>query len=125
MEPNDESVVLAFNDAINRRDLPGLEHLMADDHRFIDSAGGTVAGRPACLDAWRGFFASFPDYRNVFDSVRSVGAGVVEVTGRSECSEPVLAGPARWRATVADGLVVEWHVFDDADTGGQPRGTPG
>jgi hypothetical protein len=23
-----------------------------------------------------------------------------------------LAGPARWRAVVADGLVVEWRVFD-------------
>jgi hypothetical protein len=67
----DEAVVLAFNDAINRGDLPGLGRLMADDHRFIDTAGNTCTGKPACLEAWRGFFAAFPDYRNVFVNVRS------------------------------------------------------
>jgi ketosteroid isomerase-like protein len=108
----EEAVVLAFNAAINRRDLPGLGRLMADDHRFIDTAGETFAGKPACLVAWRGFFASFPDYRNVFDNVRSSSGGIVEVHGRSECSVAALAGPARWRAVVADGLVVEWRVFD-------------
>jgi hypothetical protein len=108
----DEAVVLAFTAAINRRDLPGLGRLMADDHRFIDTAGDTVAGKPACLEAWRGFFKSFPDYRNVFDNVRSTSDGIVEVHGRSECSVAALAGPARWRAVVADGLVVEWQVFD-------------
>jgi ketosteroid isomerase-like protein len=108
----DEAVVLAFNAAINRRDLPGLGWLMADDHRFIDTAGNTFTGKPACLEAWRGFFASFPDYRNVFDNVRSSSGGIVEVHGRSECSIAALAGPARWRAVVADGLVVEWRVFD-------------
>lgn len=112
MGAEDESVVLAFNAAINRGDLPGLGRLMADDHRFVDTAGDAVTGKPACLEAWRGFFESFPDYRNVFDSVRSGPAGIVEVLGRSECSVAALAGPARWRAVVADGLVVEWQVFD-------------
>jgi hypothetical protein len=108
----DEAVVVAFNAAINRRDLPGLGRLMADEHRFVDTAGTTVIGKPACLDAWRGFFESFPDYRNAFDSVRGGPGGIVEVQGRSECSVAALAGPARWRAVVADGLVVEWLVFD-------------
>jgi hypothetical protein len=48
----------------------------------------------------------------VFDNVRSSSGGIVEVHGRSECSIAALAGPARWRAVVADGLVVEWRVFD-------------
>ena len=108
----DEAVVLAFNDAINRRDLSGLGRLMADGHRFIDTAGNTFAGKPACLEAWRGFFASFPDYRNVFDNLHSGPGGIVEVHGRSECFVEALSGPARWRAVVADGLVVEWRVFD-------------
>jgi ketosteroid isomerase-like protein len=110
----DEAVALAFNAAINRGDLPGLGRLMADDHRFIDTAGNTFTGKPGCLEAWRGFFASFPDYRNVFDIIRSRPGGVVEAQGRSECSVAVLAGPARWRAVVANGLVVEWRVFDAA-----------
>src|SRR4029453_12725352 len=91
---------------LQRRDLPGLGRHMADDHRFIDTAGNTCTGKPACLEAWRGFFASFPDYRNVFDNVRSSPGGIVMVHGRSECSVAALAGPARWRAVVADGLVV-------------------
>jgi ketosteroid isomerase-like protein len=108
----DEVVVLAFNAAINRGDLPGLGRLMADDHRFIDTAGNTFAGKAACLEAWRGFFASFPDYRNVFDNLHGGPGGIVEVHGRSECSVAALAGPARWRAVVANGLVVEGRVFD-------------
>ena len=110
----DEAVVLAFNAAINRSDLQGLGQLMADDHRFIDTADNTITGKLACLEAWRGFFVSFPDYRNVFDNVRSGPGGIVEVHGRSECSVAALSGPARWRAVVADGLVVEWRVFDAA-----------
>ena len=110
----DEAVVLAFNAVINRRDLPGLGRLMADDHRFIDTAGNTFTGKPACLEAWRGFFASFPDYRNLFDNLRSGPGGIVEVYGRSECSVAALTGPAGWRAVVANGLVAEWRVFDAA-----------
>jgi SnoaL-like domain len=111
----DKAVVLAFNAAINNSDLPGLGRLMADDHRFIDTAGNTFTGKPACLEAWRGFFASFPDYRNVFDNIRSSSDGIVKVHGRSECSVAALVGPARWRVVVADGLVVEWQVFDATD----------
>jgi SAM-dependent methyltransferase len=111
----DESTVLAFNAAINRRDAQALELLMAEDHRFIDSANSTIDGKSACLDAWRGFFDAFPDYRNIFDSVRSRPGGIVDVFGRSECSVPALDGPARWRAVVADGLVLEWRVFESKE----------
>jgi ketosteroid isomerase-like protein len=103
MRSADEAVVLAFNAAINRRDLPGLGRLMADDHRFIDTAGNTFTGKPACLEAWRGFFASFPDYRNVFDNVRSSPGGIVETHGRSECSMrrlPDQHDGERWWRTV-------------------------
>jgi ketosteroid isomerase-like protein len=109
--PEPEVAVAAFNDAINRRDLAALGRLMALDHRFIDSEGNVVAGKAACLVAWRQFFDAFPDYCNVFDDVR-VDDRVVRVTGRSECSEPLLAGPARWRVVVDRSSVVEWRVFD-------------
>lgn len=107
----DELTVVAFNEAINDRDLPALAALMADKHRFVDPGGAVVDGKPACTEAWRGFFARFPDYRNFFYTVRSTDDGVVEVIGSSECAEPALAGPARWRAVVRDGLVTEWQVF--------------
>jgi ketosteroid isomerase-like protein len=105
------SVVTSFNDCINRRDLDGLTALMTDDHVFEDSAGAVVVGRAACTEAWREFFGAFSDYRNVFASVAADG-DTVAVTGRSECSEPALAGPARWTATVRDGKVARWQVQD-------------
>ena len=108
----DAAVVVAFNEAINRRDVAGLAQLMTPGHRFIDSAGGTVAGQDACIEAWRGFFDRFPDYRNTFDDVVDVGAGAVLACGRSECSVPELAGPAEWHAEVVDGRVDVWHVTE-------------
>jgi ketosteroid isomerase-like protein len=110
--PDGKSVVTAFNDAINARDVEVLGALMTADHRFIDSEGHTVDGKEACLEAWRGFFAAFPDYRNVFERLDTRGDGAVEIEGYSFCSEPLLDGPARWRAVVRDGLIAEWQVFD-------------
>ncbi len=40
---------------------------MSEDHRFIDSQGNIVSGKPACIAAWSGFFRAFPGYRNTFD----------------------------------------------------------
>jgi hypothetical protein len=87
---------------------------MTDDHRFVDPAGAVVEGKPACAEAWRGFFASFPDYHNVFTSLASDDAGVVDLGGHSTCALPELDGPARWRAVVRDGRVALWQVSDAA-----------
>jgi ketosteroid isomerase-like protein len=108
-------VVLAFNEAINGRDLDALAELMTESHRFIDSAGATVDGKSACVEAWRGFFETFPDYRNHFDDLADVGNGVVVVRGRSECSFPPLDGPAEWRVVIADARVEVWQVSEPAD----------
>ncbi|MCX5011724.1 nuclear transport factor 2 family protein [Streptomyces sp. NBC_00555] len=106
------ALVVRFNDCINGRDIEGLARLMSDDHTFIDSEGGVVSGKQECLDAWRGFFESFPDYRNVFDSL-TAREDVVTVVGHSVCSEPSLAGPALWTARIRNGEVAEWRVHED------------
>jgi len=103
-------VVVAFNEAINVQDLDGLCALMSPEHRFVDSAGGSVVGKESCRLAWASFFESFPDYRNVFDRITVPAAGQVVVDGRSECAFAPLHGPARWHATVVGGLIVEWRV---------------
>ncbi|MCB0964539.1 MAG: nuclear transport factor 2 family protein [Acidimicrobiales bacterium] len=103
-------VVVEFNRCINDGDLDGLRRLMAPDHRFVDSAGGVVEGVEACVAAWRGFFRSFPGYRNVFTAVEAVSSTEVVAQGRSECTVAALDGPARWRAVVRGGLVAEWRV---------------
>jgi ketosteroid isomerase-like protein len=108
------AVVCAFNEAINARNLAALADLMTEAHRFIDSAGATVNGKNACVEAWRGFFDSFPDYRNVFDDVEDIGDGVVLVRGRSECRFAPLDGPAEWRAVIRDARVDVWQVSESA-----------
>jgi ketosteroid isomerase-like protein len=99
------TVVSSFNGAINAEDLDRLGELMTEAHRFVDSAGAMIDGRVACVDAWRGFFAAFPDYRNVFDECRCSGDGLVFVRERSVCSVAELDGPAEWRVVVREGLV--------------------
>jgi ketosteroid isomerase-like protein len=114
VEEHEADVVVAFNEAINAHDLEGLCFLMSSDHRFVDSAGGTVVGKESCRSAWASFFESFPDYRNVFDNVTVVAPGQVVADGRSECTFEPLHGPARWYATVVGRSIVEWRVEDPA-----------
>ncbi len=102
-----ESVAVAFNDCINPGDLNGLAAMMTPDHTFIDTAGGVFAGEANCVAAWRGFFDSFPDYRNVFTSMVVLGE-TVTIVGHSVCSEPSLSGLALWTATIRNGRVARW-----------------
>ena len=104
-----------FNEHINNRDADGLATVMTDEHTFIDKAGNAIRGKAKCLDAWRGFFAAFPDYRNIFERL-VVQAESVIVVGRSSCSDARLDGPALWVAKVIDGKIAEWHVYDDTPT---------
>lgn len=106
------AIAVRFNDCINGRDVDGLAALMSDDHRFVDAEANAVTGKPACLEAWRGFFDQFPDYRNVF-VLLTAADGVVTIVGYSECADPRLAGPALWTATIRDELVSEWRVHQD------------
>jgi ketosteroid isomerase-like protein len=116
-------IVEQFNDCITSADLAGLGVLMTDDHRFVDSAGHEWSGRDTCLETWAGFFDAFPGYRNVLEAVDSTGH-VVVVTGRSECVEPSLHGPAIWTATIVGDLVAEWRVYDDTAEVRESLGVP-
>jgi ketosteroid isomerase-like protein len=105
--------VLAFNDAINARDIAALGQLMTADHALIDSTGHTTSGRDEVLGAWRGFFDAYPDYRNVWSDVRAIG-GVVIATGRSVCAtDGRLDGPAIWAAKTRGERVSEWRIYED------------
>ncbi len=106
------AVATRFNCAINAQDIEVLAGRMTDDHSFVDTADTAVSGKAACVDAWRGFFQAYPDYRNVFDSVTAYG-DVAVAFGHSVCSEPTLAGPAIWAATIRDDLVAQWRVYLD------------
>ena len=108
-----QSAAIAFNEAINRRDLDSLDRLMADDHTFIDSDDNVLSGKEEVLKAWEGFFEAFSDYRNDWSKVMPVG-GTLTAVGRSVCStEPALDGPAIWTARIGEGKVSEWRVYED------------
>jgi ketosteroid isomerase-like protein len=112
MEGHSAGIVMWFNECINRRDLGRLSGLMTDDHVFIDSANNTISGKERCVEAWRGFFAAFPDYRNHFEHVVLSGSKAV-IVGCSVCSDARLAGPALWTANIEGQLIAEWHVYED------------
>jgi ketosteroid isomerase-like protein len=114
-DPEDLSrrAVIAFNEAINRRDIESLGELMTDGHAFVDSDAKVLAGKEEVLEAWEGFFGAFPDYRNDWTKVIPTGGGLIAL-GRSVCStEPALDGPAIWTARTAGGKVSEWRVYED------------
>jgi ketosteroid isomerase-like protein len=68
-----QSAAIAFNEAINRRDLDSLDRLMADDHTFIDSDDNVLSGKEEVLKAWEGFFEALSDYRNDWSKIMPVG----------------------------------------------------
>ena len=107
-----KAVVQRFNDFINAQDIEGLSRAMTEDHVFIDAANSQVSGKQACLRAWRGFFAAFPDYRNHFAQFVA-REELVAVAGRSSCSDRRLDGPALWTARVRGNCVMEWRVLED------------
>ena len=110
MDPR--ALTLKFNEHINNRDLDGLAALMTDDHAFVDTANHPIRGKVRCLEAWRGFFTSFPDYRNEFDRL-VVEDNKVSVVGRSHCSDGRLNGPALWLARTSACKLAEWRVYED------------
>ena len=114
---------MQFNDAIARHDIDDLIALMSADHRFTDTANNTISGRAGCRAAWRGFFTSFPDYRNIFHTISTHG-DLVTITGHSMCSEPALAGPAIWTARVSGDQIVYWVVHEDTPSNRQSLGLP-
>ena len=121
---NARDIALRFNDAINTRDVDRLGALMTDDHRFVDSEERAEIGKEACLEAWRGFFQQFPDYRNVFTSVLPRD-DVVVIAGYSTCSFGPLDGPALWKATIRADKVAEWRVYQDDEVARQALGLSG
>ncbi len=107
-----ETLALRFNEGINRQDAELLADLMTDDHCFVDSAHNAICGKAKALQAWSGFFAAFPDYRNVFETATSTN-DMVLLTGHSLCSDKRLDGRALWTAKIRGNKIAEWRVYED------------
>jgi ketosteroid isomerase-like protein len=109
---NQQELITRFNEFVSARDLDGLAALMTHDHTFIDTADKITRGKEKALEAWRGFFQHFPDYRNLFDTF-TIESDSVTVVGHSVCSDKRLEGPAIWTAKVRGNQVAEWRVYED------------
>lgn len=105
--------MLAFNAAINARDLTALDRLMTDDHALIDTAGGTIEGREHVLGCVPRVL------RRVCGLAQHlVGGPADRWRGNrdrwSVCpDEPLLDGPAIWAAEARGGRVSEWRIYAD------------
>ena len=84
---------------------------MTDDHVFIDTSENILCGKKKVLEAWKGIFDSFPDYRNILENV-TFKDDTVTLIGRSTCSDERLDGPAVWTAKMRANQVAEWRVYD-------------
>jgi ketosteroid isomerase-like protein len=114
-----ETVVLAFVEAINTKQMDKLSALMSEDHRFIDSDGSETLGREQMSDAWRHYFEMVPDYRIEVREVLSRG-DVVALLG---VAEGTFAGPrgldpkgrwsvpAAWRVVIENERVAVWQLY--------------
>jgi uncharacterized protein (TIGR02246 family) len=119
MTPAD--VVLAFVDAINRRDLELLCRLMTDDHLFVDSGEAQYRGRETMRSGWLAYFTMVPDYTIEVQEVVADGPVVIVVgTARGTYSadgklDPAdrWSTPAAWRAVVVGERVASRQVFAD------------
>jgi ketosteroid isomerase-like protein len=116
-----QEIVLAFVDAINRKDVDRMCELMTDDHLFVDSLGTTGSGREVMRKGWIEYFYMIPDFsiscseivqKGNLVGLFGVARGTYAVGGRL-LDENRWEMPAAWRAVVRDNLVAEWQVYAD------------
>ncbi|MEW6364912.1 MAG: nuclear transport factor 2 family protein [Acidobacteriota bacterium] len=114
-------VVKAFIAAINRRAPAEISRLMAEDHTFVDSSGGTHSGRAGMTAGWEHYFRMFPDYAIRVDCIlgeKSLVAVFGSASGtyngkRGLVPENRIEMPAAWKAVVENDTVKLWQVFAD------------
>ncbi|WP_284746669.1 nuclear transport factor 2 family protein [Amycolatopsis sp. RTGN1] len=112
------AVALAFVDRVNHGDLVGLARVMTGDHELRVHDEPPVQGRDANVEAWQGYFGSFPGYRicplriaEAGDRVAVLGYTVGSHLGLPDDEERLL--PVTWTAEVTDGAVRVWRVLED------------
>jgi len=112
-ERDPKLVALLYNENINSRNLEGVIALMAENHKFIDTKN-RIENKEQMKTSWDEFFTEYPDYKNVFHTAISRDNFVI-LLGHSECSEPVLDGPAIWTAKIENDQIAEWRIYDDTE----------
>lgn len=70
-------VVIAFNEALNRHDVPAMMALMSDDCLFENTSpapdGAEIRGRAAVTQFWEAFFQAAPHARITVEEIFGLG----------------------------------------------------
>jgi len=65
-------------------------------------------------EAWVRFFELFPEYRNSFMRVESKG-NIVILYGYATWKKGEAPDHTIWTATIEDGCVAEWRIYEDSE----------
>jgi DNA-binding PadR family transcriptional regulator len=112
------AVAMSFIECVNRRDVHGLGRLLTEDHelRVFDEA--RVVGRQANIEAWRGYFRSYPDY-TIYSRAIAEREGTVAVLGHTRGSHLGLPDDEErrhtviWLAVATGGQMQSWTLIED------------
>lgn len=117
--PPSTAAVISFIDCVNRGDVDGLRSLMTDDHTLVVLDEAPLVGRAANVEAWRGYFSSFPDYviHPRYIAARDDDVAVLGTTTGSHLGLPdeeEMRLDVIWIAQVVAGRLSQWRVSDDS-----------
>jgi ketosteroid isomerase-like protein len=120
-DKNSTKTFLAFVKMINQHNVESLVELMSKDHLFIDSLGNRLRGKETMYDAWKGYFALFPDYKIFFTEIfqkDDIIAALGSARGTYLFDGKLLKKrswkiPTAWRARIRNNKIKEWQVFAD------------
>ena len=113
------AVAVSFIECVNRRDFHRLGGLLADDHELRVFDEPPVAGRRENIEAWRGYFLSFPDY-TIYPRAIAERDGTVAVLGHTTGSHLGLADDRErsrtliWLAVASHGELRSWTLVEDS-----------
>jgi SnoaL-like protein len=111
--------VISFIDCINRGDADGLGRLMTDDHELVVFDEEALRGKPASVEAWKGYEAAFPRYGIYPRAVTEPRPGWVAVLGNTTGSHFGLTDLEEraltliWLAEVRNGQLRCWRLLGD------------
>ena len=109
--------IIRFHDAINRLDYEAIEDFFAKDATYVSNGVGSLAGRDAIMDAFRGYFDTYPDQTAVNSLVETLtplsGRAVWSVRAtNSKTGKPLIREGEETITFDEDGRVVMVDVTD-------------
>jgi len=116
-----KETVLEFVERINSHDVDGILDLMAEDYRFVNSAGDTFRGKAFMRATWRAHFVQYPDFQIRVDrviadeqAVAIFGLAQGTLTRNGEMfEENHWEIPSAFLGIAKAGKMVHWQVFSD------------